>query len=184
MKRFILQLIAILGVSVVIGLAYNQFSKTPLPVFEKYDAHMVDLVVSGKQLNITPSKDTGVSNEDKARIPHFDEIDVETLRALVESESAVLLDARTPEDYRKGWIPGGISLPVTRFNETYENVAPRIEPGKTIITYCEGHHCTDSSMLALALHKKGHTHIFVYKGGIEEWMELGYDMENPGGNES
>lgn len=179
MKRFVLQTIGILGLSVVIGLAYNQFSKTPLPVFEKYDAHMVDLVVAGKQLNITPSKDTAVSGAKETEVPHFDEIDVDTLRALVESESAVLLDARPPEDYRKGWIPGSISLPIIRFNETYDEVAPRIEEGKTIITYCEGYHCTDSSMLALALHKKGHLDIFVYKGGIEEWIELGYDVETP-----
>jgi len=174
MKRFILQLIAILGLSVVIGLAYNQFSKTPLPILKKYDAHMVDLVVANKQLN-----DVTVSDESEAEIPQFDEIDAETVRALLESGSAVLLDARPPEDYRMGHIPGGISLPISRFNETYDRVAPQLGEGKTIITYCEGYHCTDSSMLALALHKKGHADIFVYKGGIEEWMELGYDVETP-----
>lgn len=179
MKRFVLQLITILGVSVVFGLAFNQFSKTPLPVFQKYDAHMVDLVVSGKQLNLTTSKDAAISGEKETEIPHFDEIDAESLLALVESGSAVLLDARPPEDFRKGRIPCGISLPITRFSETYERVAQLIEPGKTIITYCEGYHCTDSSLLALALQKKGHTDIFVYKGGIEEWIELEYDVDIP-----
>lgn len=175
MKRFILQVIAILGLSAAVGLAYNHFSETPLPLFERYDAHMVELVIGNSSLNVTTSKNTG--------IPHFGEIDVETLRVLVEDGSAVLLDARTPDDYRTGCIPGGISLPISRFNETYDSVAPLLPEGKTIITYCEGIHCTDSSLLALALHKKGYTDILIYKGGIEEWTELGYDVKIPGEGE-
>jgi rhodanese-related sulfurtransferase len=183
MKRFILQVIAIMGLSAVVGLAYNHFSKTPLPLFEPYDAHMVELVIANREMNVIDSKVLTENKNPGEEIPHFAEIDAETLRVLVADGSAILLDARPPHDYQTGCIPGGISLPISRFKETYDSVAPLLTEGKTIITYCEGIHCTDSSMLALALHKMGYTDILVYKGGIEEWTELGNEVKIPGESE-
>lgn len=183
MKRFILQAIAILVLSAAVGLAYNHFSKTPLPLLERYDAHMVELVIANKELKIADSRVSTENNNPEEKIPHFGEVDAETLRELVADGSVILLDARPPHDYQTGCIPGGISLPISKFKETYDSVAPLLADGKTIITYCEGIHCTDSSMLALALHKMGYTDILVYKGGIEEWTELGNEVKTPGEGE-
>lgn len=183
MKRFILQVIAILGLSLVVGMAYNHFSNTPLPLFEHYDAHMVELVIANRGMNLIDSKLSAENKNPEENIPHFSEVDAETLRALVANGSAILLDARPPHDYQTGCIPGGVSLPISKFKETYDSVAPLLADGKTIITYCEGIHCTDSSMLALALHKMGYKDILVYKGGIEEWTELGNEVKIPGEGE-
>jgi rhodanese-related sulfurtransferase len=163
-----------LALSLVTGLVYNQFSQTPLPLFEPYDAHKVDLILNNK---------TGSDAAGETEIPRFDEIDAETLQSLVEAEAAVLLDARQPLDFQQGYIPGAVSLPITRFKETYDAVSHLLSEGKTIICYCEGLQCTDSSMLAMELYKKGFKDIFVYKGGIEEWEQLGFPVQNPPGRE-
>lgn len=175
MKKFIWQLCVILGLSIVIGFAYNHFSKTPLPLFKKYDAHMVDLVIS----NQIGNKANPSSSE--TPVPTFQELDAETLQSLVEAEKAILLDARTADEFNHGHIPGAVNLPITRFNATYSFLTSLLSQNKIIICYCEGLDCTDSSLLALELYKKGHKDIFVYKGGMTEWEQLAYPIE--GGQE-
>jgi rhodanese-related sulfurtransferase len=170
MKKFFWQSFVILALSLVIGLAYNQFSKAPLPLFETYDAHKVDLILNNK---------TGSEAPGETKIPEFDEIDAETLQSLVEAETAVLLDARPPEDFQQGYIPCATSLPISNFKETYDTVSHLLSEDKIIICYCEGFNCTDSSMLAMELYKEGFKDIFVYKGGIEEWQQLGFPMQTP-----
>jgi rhodanese-related sulfurtransferase len=167
MKKFLLEITVILSLSLFLGLAYNQLSKSPLPIFQKYDAHRVDI-----SINNTSSEEPVV---------HLNEIDAETVQSLVESNMAILLDARTPEDFASCHIPGAISLPISQFEKKFHTVATLLAGCNTIITYCEGIHCTDSSMLAMELHKKGYQDIFIYKGGIEEWRELGNPVETANG---
>jgi rhodanese-related sulfurtransferase len=163
MKKFLWQLAVILALSLFIALAYNQFSKSPLPLLRKYDAHQVDLSINKKA--------------DKDPVAHFDEIDAETVQILMESDTAILLDARTPEEFESCHISKAVNLPISQFEGKYSNIADLLADCKTIITYCEGIHCTDSAILAMELHKKGYQDIFIYKGGIEEWMELGNPLE-------
>jgi predicted sulfurtransferase len=167
MKKFLWQSAVIVGLSLIVGLAYNQFSRTPLPLFEKYDPHRVEIAIT-----VESSKAS-----ENTEIPRFQEIDAETIQSLMESETAILLDARRPVEFRLGHIHGAVSLPICVFNETYPDVAPLLNEGRIIITYCEGIHCTDSSMLAMELQKKGHQDIFVYKGGMENWLGLGNPVE-------
>lgn len=174
MKKFIWQLCVILGLSMMIGFVYNHFSKTPLPLFKKYDAHMVDLVISSKINKVDKTVDVST---DVLPVPTFQEVDAETLQSLVEAEKAILLDARTGDEFNHSHIPGAVNLPITRFNATYGFLSSLLVQNKMIICYCEGLDCTDSSLLALELYKKGHKDIFVYKGGMAEWEQLAYPIE-------
>jgi rhodanese-related sulfurtransferase len=167
MKKFLWQITVILSLSLFLGLGYNQLSKSPLPIFQKYDAHRVDISINN------------TSGEDP--VVYLNEIDAETVQSLVESNMAILLDARPPEEFASGHIPNAVSLPISRFEKSYHRAAVLLAGCNTIITYCEGFHCTDSSMLAMELHKKGYQDIFIYKGGIEEWMERGYPVETANG---
>lgn len=159
-KKFLLQLVIILVLSFVIALAYNQFSRSPLPIFEKY----------------TP--ETAKDSEEDLSL-YFNEVDVETLNALMESDMAVLLDARKTGDFNGGHIPKALSLPIGEFKEKYDKTVDLLVDGKSIVIYCIGVHCIDSALLAKELHQKGYRDIYVYKGGIEEWRELGYPVEKP-----
>ena len=141
-----------------IGMAYNQFQESPLPIFKTYKPDPT--LEAGEDLSV-----------------YYIEIDVEGLRDMVEAEMAVLLDARTRENYNQGHIPKAVSLPIVEFKQTYDTVSHLLIEDKAIIIYCIGVHCIDSAMLAKELNQKGHRDIFVYKGGIEEWQELGYPIE-------
>lgn len=164
MKKFLVQLSIILAVSLAVGLAFNQLSKSPLPVFSKYKPEKKTDLATGEDLSV-----------------YYQEMDAETLDSLRETDAIVILDARTPDRYRQEHIPGAFSLPIAAFDKTYEPVKPLLEEGKSIVIYCIGNDCIDSSMLARELHKKGHREIFVYTGGIEEWKALGFPIQTPDG---
>jgi rhodanese-related sulfurtransferase len=145
-----------------IGMAYNQFQESPLPIFKTYKSDPV--LEAGEDLSV-----------------YYIEMDVETLRDMVEAGMAVLLDARTREHYNQGHIPKAINLPIGEFEQLYDKISPLLTEDKAIIIYCIGIHCIDSSLLAKELYQKGYREIFVYKRGIEEWRELGYPIEGQGG---
>lgn len=153
-------IIVILGTA--IGMAYNQFQESPLPIFKTYKPDPTQEV--GEDLSV-----------------YYIEIDAAGLRDMVEAEMAVLLDARTREHYHQGHIPKAINLPIGEFKQMYDKISHLLTGDKAIIIYCIGVHCIDSAMLAKELHQKGHADIFVYSGGIEEWQELGYPIEVEGG---
>jgi len=159
-KEFLLQLGVIVLLSAAIALGCNYLSTSPLPVFKKYKPD--------------PEKETGVDLS-----VYYDEVDVETLKSLMEADMVVLLDARTTDNFKKGHLPKAISLPILEFNEKYEKAAGLLVEDKSIITYCISVHCIDSSMLAKELYQRGHREIYVYKGGIEEWQALGNPVEKP-----
>lgn len=162
MKKFFIELSVILVLSITISVAYNHFQESSLPFFKKYQPNLSR--VAGEDLTV-----------------YYHDMEVETLRSLLEADMIVLLDARSAFDYSKGYIPRAVSVPIGEFNRKYPEVAELLadadRQGKSIVIYCIGVHCLDSSLLAKELHNKGHREIFVYKGGIEEWQELGYPVK-------
>lgn len=154
-----IQTCIILFLSIVVALTYNHFQKVPLPILTKYQPLAVD-----------------ASGEDLSK--YYKEMDTDTLKVLLETDRIVLLDARTPEKYHQAHIPKAVSLPVSEFTQTYDTVAGELKTDKSVVVYCTGHTCTDSSLLAKELYNKGIQEIFLYKGGIEEWESLGNPVES------
>lgn len=164
-KKFLVQAAVILAISCVIGFTFNGFSKSPLPVFSKYDP--------------LDAADAGDINPDDIKDFYVNEIDAETLRYLMESEEILLFDARTKEEFNQGRLPKAVNFPVYEFEQVYPEVESLFAEGKTIVTYCSSVTCTDSPLLAKKLFAKGHEDIFVFRGGFEEWSGLNYPVENP-----
>jgi len=107
----------------------------------------------------------------------FQEADADMVRQFVSAHTAILLDARTPDEFASGHIPGARSLPVARFSEEFLHLAPALEHSAMIIVYCRGVSCGDSQLLAEKLHLGGSRIILVYRGGIEDWTGKGYGLE-------
>jgi len=166
MKKLWIQILIILLTSVVLGLVYNQFSAKPLAVFSIYKSDTNTDKATGEDLTA-----------------YFTEMDAETLDGLRETGTIIILDARIPEKYGTAHIPGAVNLPIASFDVSYEATAHLMTEGKSLVLYCIGEHCIDSSLLARELYKKGHREIFVYKGGIEEWQAMGLPVQTPEGIE-
>ena len=46
----------------------------------------------------------------------------------------MLLDVRSPGEYASGYVQGAVNLPLDRFVQEYENIAP--DKSRQIVVYC------------------------------------------------
>ena len=84
----------------------------------------------------------------------------------------VLLDVRSVEDFRRGHIPGAVSLPHGRIVE--RNLADH--PADTLfVVYCSGPHCNGADRAAVRLARLGRP-VKKMIGGVEGWKDEGYPL--------
>jgi rhodanese-related sulfurtransferase len=84
----------------------------------------------------------------------------------------VVLDARSPEAYAAGHVPGAVSFPHRRLDAASVAALPR---DKVIVTYCDGIGCNASTKAAFKLAALG----FAVKemiGGLEWWKRDGFPV--------
>jgi rhodanese-related sulfurtransferase len=89
---------------------------------------------------------------------------------------ALLVDARSHEEYLEGHIAGAVSLPEHAFDEVFEEVVDRLEGYEMLITYCDGESCALSPALAEKLHQLGFQNVFYMLDGWSLWLERGHPV--------
>lgn len=81
----------------------------------------------------------------------------------------------TDEWFKGEMIPGSRRVPLdTVGREVHEK---RLQKESEVIVYCGGPKCPQSRMAAEKLQTLGYTNVRAYEGGIEEWKELGHEVE-------
>lgn len=104
-------------------------------------------------------------------------IDVRDLLPIIQHPqnhpNTMILDTRTKELYQKGHIPGALNLPQETFEQTYDQLKPKIQR-KQLITYCASSSCPTAQTVSQKLAENGE-HVQIYKEGWEEWTI----MQNP-----
>ncbi len=81
-----------------------------------------------------------------------------------------VLDVRTGEDYARSHIKNSVLIPVMILTEKMHE----IQMGQSILVYC--HNGNRSKTACELLTSKGHKHVFNMLGGIESWIEKGFDV--------
>jgi rhodanese-related sulfurtransferase len=104
-----------------------------------------------------------------------------TVKTLFDAGAALFLDARDPEEYDAGHIPGALRL--TRQDALSEPDRMKTLPvrGRPIVAYCAGGVCEASRDLAEVLVEAGYRKVLVYAGGFPEWAAAGYPVERGSG---
>ncbi len=90
---------------------------------------------------------------------------------------SIILDARTPEEYAEGYIPGAMLLPYRDIDEVFPEMQLFLFPEQPVITYCSGPACDDALMLGIFLRDQGYTNIHLFAGGMEAWRAAEYAVE-------
>jgi rhodanese-related sulfurtransferase len=149
-KKNIGQMLIMVFVSVVFGLGGNFLAEKPLPLFKAL---------------AKPGSVAGAVS--------FSEADADFVRQLSADPGTVLIDARLPELYGQGHIPGAISLPLSRFDDFIAERMAQLRAAHLLIVYCSDWSCNDSYDLARKLLDKGFKTLLLYRGGMEDWQEKG-----------
>lgn len=99
------------------------------------------------------------------------QISAQELKQLIDSKDKnyLLLDVRTPEEYKLSHIPGGVLVPLTEIQEGsgIQKVKSMLN-GRRLIVYCT--HGYRSGVALVTLHDAG-IEGTQYSGGIKEWTE-------------
>ena len=88
----------------------------------------------------------------------------------------VFVDARDEEAYVEEHIAGALLVDYWKLGRYLPAVLPKLKSAGLIFIYCAGGDCEDSRFLASALineHGLSLDSIYVYEGGIEEWIAKG-----------
>jgi rhodanese-related sulfurtransferase len=81
------------------------------------------------------------------------------------------VDARNPEIFQAGHLPGAYSLPLADVSEEIGSFRDKVHLDTILIVYCGGYGCADSFDLAVRLIAEGYRDVRVYEGGFPEWRD-------------
>ena len=120
-----------------------------------------------------PSKDFGEKMEVVHRVPEIDAIE---LRSRMErGYKMVILDTRTPEEYRRFCIPGGRSMPGGELALRITDVTADLDPDATVVVNCAGR--TRSIIGTRVLQRMGlEREVVGLKNGTSGWALAGYEL--------
>ncbi len=90
---------------------------------------------------------------------------------------ALAVDARAPELYGAGHLPGAFSLPLADLDAELSGFRQQVPADRVVVTYCSGYGCPDSFDLALRLVQAGYRRVRVFEGGFPQWQDAGLPVE-------
>ncbi len=113
---------------------------------------------------------------DLPEIPDLDrpiQMEMAAVEQFVDAQAAFIVDARDPEEFAEGHLPGAINLPYDEAASDPVLVESLETAGRPIIVYCGGGTCELSLSLAYEMIYAGHKKVLVFMGGFTEWAEAG-----------
>ena len=121
-----------------------------------------------------PSKDFGERVE---VVHHVPEIDADDLHARIErGDPLVILDTRTPEEYRRSCIPGGRSVPGGELALHITDLLAEAPADATVVINCAGR--TRSIIGTRVLQRMSlEREVVGLKNGTAGWMLAGHELE-------
>jgi rhodanese-related sulfurtransferase len=100
------------------------------------------------------------------------DITLDQIRQQLRDETAVLIDARSPESFARSHVRGALNLPagpVEQMEGYLAQIRPSIAPEQLIILYCSSPACGSADMVSDYLADQGFTNTRVYSPG---WQML------------
>ena len=115
--------------------------------------------------------------EQRSVIKGLKDVSLAEIRDYMEAKGALLIDARSPQDFAYGHILGAVNLPLECIKESYRGELRLLAAELPVITYCGGEACHSSVDLAIHLSQEGCRDVRVFYGGWDIWREAGLPVE-------
>jgi rhodanese-related sulfurtransferase len=101
-------------------------------------------------------------------------IDREKVQALVDDQSAQLVEVLPAEEYEEEHLPGAISIPLKKFDSRRLDELDRNRP---VIVYCWDYQCDLSPRAAARLATLAFSEVYDYMAGKADWLAAGLPSE-------
>ena len=119
------------------------------------------------------SKDFGEKMEVVHHVPEINALELH--QRMERGDKLVILDSRTPEEYRRFAIPGGRSVPGGELSLRITDITRDLDEDTTVIVNCAGR--TRSVIGTRVLQRMGLTNVYGLKNGTAGWALAGYQLE-------
>ena len=108
-------------------------------------------------------------------------IDINVAQLEQSTGRTIVIDAREPEEFECGTIPGSINIPFEELPEDdlggYLNAVLGGAPkDATFVTFCSCEECDLSLHLARNMQYLGYTQVLIFFGGSREWDKFGLEV--------
>ncbi len=98
-------------------------------------------------------------------------------RTFFDEQRGLVIDARAPEQFAEGHIPGAVNCHVYELEIFLPPLLERASLELPVMIYCAGEDCEDSRFLAQTMQELGFSLLYVFEGGISGWQEAGFEVE-------
>jgi len=92
------------------------------------------------------------------------------IKSLMNNDNIVLIDARLPEEYEQGHMPGAVNIPFERLGRHIEQM-DALPKDKWLVCYCGGPPCDLGELLAYELFNMGYQYVAIYQAGLDDWKK-------------
>ena len=103
-------------------------------------------------------------------------VDRDDVRVVVDSGTAVIVEALPAPYYDDAHVPGARNLPHESDDATIAAVLPARDTG--VVVYCSNLACPNSTILSRRLVQLGYTDVREYEAGKEDWIAAGLPTES------
>jgi rhodanese-related sulfurtransferase len=104
-------------------------------------------------------------------------ISLQEMKRRFDAGTGYIIDARSPEEYAQGHIPGAINVPHDQIPQYLDSLNSQVPTDGEVTIYCRGPACDFSDLLATEMKMLGYTNVSVFSGGWEQWTLAGYPTE-------
>ena len=187
--------ILIVALGVVVGLMHNWVGLMSMPAFgvdwiSRDRTEDVFMLVAEETPEVEyhdvddPMAMFGEPEQEEVDLPAIPEMDrpiqiqLQVVKKFFDASAGYIIDAREPEDYELGRVPGAVNLP---FDTADPALLESLDTGgRPIIIYCGEEECEVSLNLAWLMLEAGHRKVTYFRSGYQGWVENGYPVEGGG----
>ena len=156
------------------GLSAEEIEQRRIDSIKKENQRIRDSIEKAKQQDsIRKAKEAAAKDSQVEGPGGVKGISTSGAKKILDSKTAVFIDARRSDQFGEGHIPGALNIYAYEFKENIGKVGG-IPKNKQIVVYCDGGECELSHDLADDLVKFGFTNVLIYTGGWEEWSKTSY----------
>jgi rhodanese-related sulfurtransferase len=160
---------AVVTMAVVAGFTYNAFSPSGVPLIRTAP---VKVAVADSAIFGAPAAHPGLAAADTSAPGAFRVITLDQMKRAVGEKKGMLFDARTPDEYAAGHIPGAANLYAMAPESWVDRIA-EVPRDTLVLIYCSNPHCPFGKTLAEFLGSFGFTNMLLFDEGWDAWTGAG-----------
>lgn len=164
------------GVAVAIGWVFRDAVTDVIAVLEQAGRWGLIALVSALLLYLATK---ALHRYRLIRTLRMSRVSVEELHDMITAnERPLIVDVRSPTSQAQGRIPGAVWIDSHAFDESMQATGLRDSAAGEVIVYCACPNEASAALVAKRLMRAGFTRVRPLAGGIEAWVEKGYDVES------